>query len=286
MKLMADSTCDLSPELVEQYDISIIPLTVTIDGKDYKDREDIRTDDFFKIIETSKEPASTGAPSPSLYQQYFKEAVDVGHKEILVICMSSGTSASYQSGELGKQQFLEEYPESNVDIHVVDSKCMSHGSGWLVLKSAQMMDKGALFEEVVNYVEAYKLKVKHYLSVDDLDHLIRSGRISGASAIIGKLLNIKPIMTMKQAKGAVIAKERGRNRVLKYYVEQFNKRNDITKTNFIIIGYTTDRQVAEDLQTKIQQETAFEGGIFIMQMGVAVATHVGPGGLSMFFMEK
>ena len=93
-------------------------------------------------------------------------------------------------------------------------------------------------------------------------------------------------MTMKQAKGAVIAKERGRNRVLKYYVEQFNKRNDRTKTDFLIIGYTTERQVAEDLQTKIRQETTFEGDIFIMQMGVAVATHVVPGGLSMFFIEK
>ncbi|MFC4355218.1 DegV family protein [Chryseomicrobium palamuruense] len=286
MKLMADSTCDLSQEIVEQYDISIIPLTVTIDGKDYKDREDLRTDEFFKRIETSKEPASTGAPSPSLYQHYFKEAVDAGYKEILVICMSSGTSASYQSGELGKQQFLDENPDTDVEIHVVDSKCMSHGSGWLVFKSAQMIEKGALFEEVVNYVEAYKLKVKHYLSVDDLNHLIRSGRISGASAIIGKLLNIKPIMTMKQGKGAVVAKERGRNRVLKYYVEQFNKRNDITQTNFVIIGYTTDIQVAEDLKTKIQHETPFEGDIFLMQMGVAVATHVGPGGLSMFYMEK
>lgn len=286
MKLMADSTCDLSSEIVEKYTIDIIPLTVTLDGKDYKDREDITTNEFFKKIEGGNKAASTGAPSPSLYQDYFNQAVKDGHKEILCICMSSGTSASYQSGELGRQQFIDENPGSDVEIHIVDSKSMSHGSGWLVLKSAQMMEKGAMFEEIVNFIEAYKMKVKHFLSVDDLNHLIRSGRISNTSAIIGKLLNIKPIMSMKQGKGAVIAKERGRNRVLKHYVDEFNKRNDNVRTSFILIGYTTDRQVAVDLETKVRAETSFNGEIFIMQMGVAVSTHVGPGGLSMFFIEK
>jgi len=154
------------------------------------------------------------------------------------------------------------------------------------MKSSELAKEGHSFEDIVTFVESHKTKVKHFLSVDDLSHLIRSGRISGASALIGKLLNIKPIMSMKQGKGAVVAKERGRNRVLKHYVDEFSKRNDSTNTTFLLIGYTTDRQVALDLQTKIQAETTFSGDIYIMQMGVAVATHVGPGGLSMFFMEK
>lgn len=286
MKVLADSTCDLSQELLTQYNIDLIPLTITLEGVDYKDRLDITTDEFFTRTLGNDNVATTGAPSPTLYQQYFKNAVDEGHKEILCICMSHGTSASYQSGELGRQQFLDEHPDSDIEIHVVDSLCMSHGSGYLVLKAAQMNEKGAMFDEIVNYIEAYKIKVKHYLSVDDLNHLIRSGRISAASALVGKLLNIKPIMTMKNAKGAVTAKERGRNRVLNYYVQQFMARKDPKQTSYIIIGYTTDREVAVELENRLRANTSFDGTIYIMQMGVAVATHVGPGGISMFFLEK
>lgn len=163
---------------------------------------------------------------------------------------------------------------------------MSHGSGWLILKSARLRDQGATFQELVDFNESYKLNVKHFLSVDDLDHLIRSGRLTNASAFFGKLLRLKPIMTMKNGKGAIVAKERGRKRVLGHYVDAFNKRVDPDLTDFIIIGYTSDITYAQNLQKKIEDETDFTGDIFIMQMGIAVGTHVGLGGLSLFFVEK
>jgi len=172
-----------------------------------------------------------------------------------------------------------------VKIHVVDSTCMSHGSGWLLMKSAMLREKGASFQELIDFNEAYKRNVKHFLTVDDLNHLLRSGRLSSASALIGKMLKLKPIMSMKDTKGAIVAKERGRKKVLTHYVEEFKKRNDENLTDFVIIGYTTDKSYAENLKGKFLQETGFTGDIYIMQMGVAVGTHVGPGGLSMFFME-
>jgi len=95
-----------------------------------------------------------------------------------------------------------------------------------------------------------------------------------------------PIMTMKDGKGAIVAKERGRKRVLKHYVQEFIKRNDQEITEFIIIGYTSDINVAQDLKVKIQEETDFSGEIHVMQMGVSVGTHVGLGAISMFFVEK
>lgn len=128
--------------------------------------------------------------------------------------------------------------------------------------------------------------MKHFLSVDDLDHLLRSGRLSSTSAIIGKMLKLKPIMSMKQGKGAIVAKERGRRRVLAHYVEEFIRRVDESLTDFVIIGYTSDRLYAENLREKFLEDTGFTGDVYIMQMGVAVGTHVGLGGLSFFFMEK
>ena len=286
IKIMADSTCDLTDEMLELYDISLAPLTITINDKTYKDRVDIEPDYFYSILNTLKKFPTTAMPSPEEYTKIFHDAIQSGHKEILCISMSSGTSGSYQSAVIAKDMFLEDNPDTTAKIHIVDSKCMSHGSGWLVLKSAQMRENGASFDEIVAFNEKYKTKVKHFLSVDDLNHLIRSGRLSNASAFIGKVLMLKPIMSMKQGKGAIVAKERGRKKVLKHYVNEFITRNDEALTDFVIIGYTNDIQVAEDLKEKLLQETNFTGDIHLMQMGVSVGTHVGLGAVSMFFVEK
>ncbi|GAM13263.1 DegV family protein [Mesobacillus selenatarsenatis] len=286
IKIMADSTCDLSKEVLELYDISLAPLTINIEGKLYKDRVDIEPNDFYGMLEGLSEHPTTGMPSPEEYLKIIKKAVNDGCNEILCECMSSGTSGAYQSAVIAKDYFYEESPDSAVKIHIVDSKSMSHGSGWLIMKSAMMREQGASFEEIVDFNETYKTKVKHFLSVDDLNHLIKSGRLTNASAFIGKILMLKPIMTMKQGKGAIIAKERGRNKVLKHYVQEFIKRNDKEMTEFILIGYTSDKTVAETLKEKIREEAGFSGAIHIMQMGVSVGTHVGPGAISMFFIEK
>ncbi len=286
IKIIADSTCDLSNEILEKYDISLAPLTINIEGKLYKDRIDIQPDDFYGILKALSEYPTTGMPSPTEFLDIMDKAVRDGYTEILCICMSSGTSGSYQSAIIAEGDFREKNLDTIIKIHVVDSKCMSHGSGWLVLKSAMMREDGASFEEIVAFNEAYKIKVKHFLSVDDLDHLIRSGRLTNASAFIGKILRLKPIMTMRKGKGAIVAKERGQNRVLNYYTNEFINRNDTTMTSFIIIGYTSDIKVAENLKIKIQNETDFAGDIYLMQMGVSVGTHVGLGAISMFFIEK
>ncbi len=286
IKLIADSTCDLSPDVVEKYEIGVAPFTINIEGNSYKDKIDMQADDFYKIIEDLSEPATTSMPSPNEYLDIINNAVLDGYNEILCICMSSGTSGAYQSAVIAKDYFFEEHPNSSLQIHVVDSKSMSHGSGWLILKSARLREQGASFEELVAFNEQYKTRVKHFLSVDDLEHLRRSGRLSNASTFIGRILNLKPIMTMKNAKGAIVAKEKGRKKVLGHYVREFIKRNDPDITDFIIIGYTSDLTYAENLKHKLLRESNFGGDIFIMQMGVAVGTHVGLGGLSMFFVEK
>ncbi|MFN4214774.1 DegV family protein [Exiguobacterium sp.] len=286
IKLLADSTCDLSDEILAKYEIGVAPLIVTIDNKSYEDRVDIQPDDLYGMLEALPEFPTTAMPSPATFMKLMEDAVKAGHDEILCICMSSGTSGSYQSAVLGKEYFEEAHPDSPVKIHIVDSRSMSHGSGWLLMKSAQMREAGATFEELVEFNETYKMKVKHFLSVDDLDHLIKSGRISNAGAIIGKLLMVKPIMSMKDGKGAVVAKERGTRKVLKHYTDQFVKRCDRDITNFIIIGYTSDQKIAENLKAKIEAETDFDGDIYLMQMGVSVGTHVGLGAISMFFVEK
>ncbi len=286
IKIIADSTCDLSDELIERYNIGIAPLSIMIDGKTYQDRIDINSDMFFAKITEYKKPPTTAMPSPALFIELFEAAYNKGSKEILCICMSSKTSGSYQSAEIAKEYFIEEHAVKDYKIHVVDSTSMSHGSGWLIIKSARMIENGATFEEVVAYNETNKRNVKHFLSVDDLDNLVRSGRLRYGSALIGKIMKVKPIMTMKQGEGAIVSKERGRKAVLNHYINAFNLRVDLDETDFVIVGYTSDRLYAENLVNMIKTETVFKGEILLMQMGVAVGTHVGLGGISFYFMEK
>ncbi|HNZ83119.1 MAG TPA: DegV family protein [Sedimentibacter sp.] len=284
-KLIADSTCDLSQEILNRYNICLAPLVVTIEGKEYKDRIDISNDEFYKNLMTFKTYPTTSMPSPESYIECIKGAIDQGYEKVLCICMSSGTSGSYQSALLAKELFFEQNPDSNIEFQVIDSVSMSHGSGWLIMKCAMLIEEGYTFEELVEYCETIKYRIKHFLSVDDLDSLIRSGRLSNASGVIGKLLNVKPIMSMKNTKGAVVAKKRGSKQVYNYYVQEFINRVDYEQTNFVIVGYTSDINKAENLKALLI-EAGFKGQVYIMQMGVAVGTHVGLGGLSMFFVEK
>lgn len=286
IKIMADSTCDLTQEIIKKYNIGIVPLTITINGKEYKENIDMKPDDFYEILRTLEENSTTSMPSPAEYLKVMDEAIEEGHTKILCICMSSGTSGSYQSAAIAKEYFYEQFPDSKIKIHVVDSKCMSHGSGYLVLKSSILREKGFSFRELIEFNEIYKENIKHFLSVDDLDNLIRSGRLSNASMLIGKILKIKPIMSMKNGKGAIVAKERGNKRVLSHYIREFNLRNDEALTDFIIIGYTSNKASAKILKQEIRERTDFKGEILIMQMGITVGNHVGLGGLSMYFIEK
>lgn len=286
IKLVADSTCDLSQEVLERYNISLAPLVITIDGIEYKDRVDITNDEFYKNLMTFKKHPTTSMPSPESYINCIQEAIDNGYDKILCICMSSGTSGSYQGALLAKDLYFEKNPDSKICFEVIDSVSMSHGSGWLILKCAMLLQQGYTFEELIQYCESIKYRIKHFLSVDDLDNLIRSGRLSNTGGIIGKVLNIHPIMSMKNTKGAVIAKKRGIRQVYNYYIQEFIKRVDYSETNFVIIGYTSDINKAENLKALLLSQAEFKGDIYIMQMGVAVGTHVGLGGLSMFFVEK
>lgn len=226
IKLLADSTCDLSQEIVDRYNIGIAPLNIEIEGVNYRDKIDITSDQFFEQLPEMQELPKTGAPSPEAYLAIIEESLAEGYTEFLCICMSSGTSASYQSAEIAKELFYDKHEDTEVKIHVVDSWSMSHGSGWLIVKSAQLLEAGYTFEELIKFNETYRRRVKHFLCVDDLHNLIKSGRISN------------------------------------------------------------EPKIANDLKERIETQTDFAGDIYIMQMGVAVGTHVGLGGVSMFFMEK
>lgn len=286
IRIIADSTCNLTSKIIKKYDLKIVPLSITIKDKTYIDYVEITPDELYAQLGSLEKLPTTGSPSPNAFITVFNDDVKNGIKDFIVITMSSSTSAVNQSANIAREMFLERNEISDVRIHVVDSKSMSHGSGYLVMKTAMMAQQGVSFEALVDFNETQKVNVKHFLSVGDLDNLLKSGRLSNTSAIIGKLLKVEPIMTMKNGAGSIVAKMRGHKKVIRYYVNEFIKRVNYDLTDFIIIGYTSDVLYAENLKNLIIKNTGFTGDIYIMQMGATVGTHVGLGAVSMFFIEN
>ena len=146
IKIMADSTCDLSDEIIKKYNIDIAPLNIIINGTTYRDRIDITPDEFYEMLPSLKELPTTSMPSPEEYLKIIDKAIVDGYTEILCINMSSGTSGSYQSAVLAKELFFENNPDSQIKIYIVDSLSMSQGSGWLIMKTAMLLEQGYSFQ--------------------------------------------------------------------------------------------------------------------------------------------
>lgn len=286
IKIISDSACDLSEEVVSKYNIGIVPISIIMDGIDYKDGIDIKSDEFYKMLEKSENLSTTAAPGPGEYLDLIEKSVEEGYKKILCINISANMSVSYQSALVAKQTFFEENPESQIEIFIVDSFSVGHGSGWVILKAVDLLERGYKVEEIIEFIDGYKRKVRHLLCVNDLDSMKKSGRISNINAIIGKLLRVKPILTMINGKGRLIERERGINRVLDFYVNELESKVDKKESNFIIISYTSDIKPANTLAEKIKKETSYKGKIYIMQMGAAVGVYVGLGSFAMYYGSR
>ena len=286
IKIISDSACDLSDDVISNNDIGIVPITIVIDGKEYKDGVDIKSDEIYEILSDKSVPLTTAAPGPKEYLTMIKKSIEKGYKEILCVSISNNISASYKSALVAKKIFFEENPESPIKIYILDSFCVGQGNGLLILKSIEIIKQGFNFEETINIIEKYKKKVRHLLCVNDLDVMAKSGRISNLNASVGKLLNIKPILTMIEGTGTLVGKERGMNKVINFYVKELEDNIDKENFNFIIVSYTSDIKLAEKLVEKIKSEISFSGKIYMMRMGAAVGVYVGLGSIAMYYASK
>lgn len=286
IKIISDSACDLSDDVISNNDIGIVPITIVIDGKEYKDGVDIKSDEIYEILSDKSVSLTTAAPGPKEYLTMIKKSIEKGYKEILCVSISNNISVSYKSALIAKKIFFEENPKSPIKIYILDSFCVGQENGLLILKSIEIIQQGFDFEETINIIEKYKKRVRHLLCVNDLDVMAKSGRISNLNASVGKLLNIKPILTMIEGTGTLVGKERGMNKVINFYVKELEDNIDKENFNFIIVSYTSDIKLAEKLVEKIKSEISFSGKIYMMRMGAAVGVYVGLGSIAMYYASK
>lgn len=284
--LLVDSCCDLPLDYIENNKdiIEVIGMPVNIDGKEYID--DLgKTLSHGMLYTKLKEGVMplTSQINVTTFLSTYKELYNKG-KDIVYIGFSSGLSGTINNAHLAKDMLLEDYEDANVDI--IDSLGASIGLGVLIMHAAELIRRGEGRDDVVDWIESNKLKSNHWFAVDDLIHLKNGGRIPAAIALIGTVLNVKPILTVDlPGKLKSHANVRGRKKSFKYLINKYLENLNNLEETIVIIGHGNCRDDAEKIKELIIKEGKPKQ-IIISELSATIATHVGPGMIAIAFIGK
>jgi DegV family protein with EDD domain len=280
-QLFADSACDLPLSFFEEHQVTLIPLRVHLNDHEYEDIKTIQSKEIFEAIRNGNVPKTSQA-SPQLLMELFTDLAKKGEKG-LYIAFSSELSGTYQTAVMIRDQVKEDYPD--LDLDIIDSKCASIGYGLVVLHAANRIKEGATKDEIIKEVQFRCQHMEHIFTVEDLDYLAKGGRVSKTSAVIGGLLNIKPILHVEDGKLIPIDKVRGRKKLFRTIIELMKQRGDKLDQQLIGISHGDDEESALQLKQMIQDEFG-TSKFYIQMIGSAVGAHAGPGTLAVFFLNQ
>ena len=278
--ITVNSTVDLPKEWLKERHVPVVPLRYTIDGTTYTDMEGLSAKEFFaKLREGKMSVTSQVNPEEAVeaLEPYVKEG-----KDILHLGFSSGLSGTLNSMRIGAQMLEEKYPGSKVIV--IDTLCACLGEGLLLYYALKEKAKGKTIEEVAQWVEDNKLHICHNVTVDDLNHLHRGGRVSKTTAVIGTLVQIKPIIHMDNAgKLQVIGKERGRKKSLNKIVDMAAVQSRGWENDIVMITHGDCIEDAEYVAKLVREKMGIDN-ILINNIGTVIGSHTGPGVVAVFCM--
>ena len=281
--LFTDSSCDLPLYLAEEMELTVLPLTLHMDGSDYKnylDERDITYPDFYAALPKAQS-VKTSATNTQAFIEAMEPVLDAG-QDILYIGFSSALSGTCNAGFQAAAELREKYPDRK--IYCVDSLCASMGEGLLVTLADQKRRTGASIEEVRDYVEDTKLHVCHWFTVDDLNHLKRGGRVSATAAFLGTMLGIKPIMHVDNAGRLIpVDKQRGRKASVRRLADDMQRLAINPAEQKVYISHGGCEEDAKTLANIIRERMGTTD-ITIGYVGPVIGAHSGPGTLALFFL--
>ncbi len=278
--IITDSGSDLSKELAEELGVRIVPLSYSIDGGDPLPGDKVDLKEFYAALRNGS-TATTSAANledfSKIFSEFAKQNIDV-----LYIGFSSGLSSTSSTGRLACSEVSEEYPD--VKLYAVDTLCASLGQGMMVYMAAQMKKEGKTIEEVRDWVEENKLNLCHHFTVDDLFFLKRGGRVSAATAVVGSMLSIKPLLHVDDEGHLIsIGKARGRKASIEglFKACESTSISPETQTMFISHGDCEDEAMilADMVREKLGPVDVKLGCI-----GPVIGAHSGPGTIALFFL--
>lgn len=280
-KIITDSTADLDENWANEHDVEILGLTIQLDGKIYEtvgpDR--LTSETLLESMKNGGKP-TTSQVNIGQFEESFRRHAANGD-EVLYLAFSSVLSGTYQSSMIARDLVLEDYPDATIEI--VDTLAAAGGEGYLSVLAAAARDEGKTLEETKAMIVDILPRLRTYFLVDDLYHLMRGGRLSKTSAIMGSLANIKPLLWLdKTGKLVPLAKIRGRKKALKEVVSQATKS---IAHRTAVVAYANDLEGAEALKESLLEHEEIDD-VLIMPLGPVISAHVGPGTLAAFTIGK
>ncbi|MED4455195.1 DegV family protein [Metabacillus fastidiosus] len=277
IKIVTDSTVDLNKNIIEEFNITVVPLHITIDGISYLDGVDLQKDEFIEKMEAADELPKSSQPSSGKFKEVYDELGKDG-SEIISIHMTGGMSGTVRSAE-GAAQMTES------DVTVIDSFFISKALSFQVEEAAKMAREGKGKEEIINRVEEIRKNTSLFVSVDTLDNLVKGGRIGKGKAMIGSLLNIKPIASLEGGVYTPVAKVRSHSQIIKFLVKQFHEDVEGKTIKAVGIAHAETYDLAVRLKNSLLE--LYPGcPIDISLTTPIVSTHTGRGAIGfMYFAE-
>lgn len=281
--ILTDSSADLSASMVQQLDVQVLPLSFVLDGHTYHDHPDNRDMDprlFYERLR-SGDMATTSAVNVAQYTEALEPLLQAG-QDVLILAFSSGLSTTYNSSLIAVKELQAKYPDRK--LFTVDTLCASLGQGLLVWYAAQARARGGSIEEVRDWIEEHKLNLCHQFTVDDLYFLKRGGRISSATALVGSMLHIKPVLHVDN-EGHLIntGKVRGRQAALKALVDRMEHTAIDSGSLTVFISHGDCLEDAQMVADMVKKRFGVQE-VYINYVGPVIGTHSGPGTLALFYM--
>lgn len=276
VKIISDSTCDLSPDIQKNYDIEVVPLSIYVNSRNYQDGINLNTSQLFDLIEQSNQLPKTSAPAIETYQQVFNK-----YQELIYISISSQLSASYQSSMLALEGTD---PEKKI---VIDSLNLSTGIGLLALKASELSKQGLSVMEIAESIRKDIPKVRTSFVIDTLDFLYKGGRCSAIELLVGSLLKIHPVIEVR-ADGTLGVKEKiggSRKKALGSLISDLQSKLSQVDPHRIFVTHCSCLSDADYLKQEISNLSYFDD-ILITEAGSTIASHCGPKTIGILYMMK
>ena len=280
-QIITDSCCDFTEELYRKHNVVSVPLTVLYNGENHTNFSDPAAVKAFYDILREGVTATTAAANPEGWAKAMVCALEKG-EDVLVLAFSSALSTTCQSAMIAAAELQEKYPDRT--IRVVDTLCAALGQGLLVWHACRKRDEGMGLNELAQWVEDNKLHVCHWVTVDDLTHLKRGGRISATTAMVGTMLNIKPIIIMDDTGHlSNVGKIRGRKAAIEHLVQKMLETKGDYDNETVFIGHGDCPEDAAILE-KLVKERCGVRHVYTGYVGPVIGAHTGPGVLVVFFL--
>ena len=284
-RIVTDSTTDLTPELIQELDVQVIPLCYMMGGKTYHNIPgggEMTDKEFYAKLRAGSMSTTTQVNSEE-FLHVFTPLLEAG-QDVLYIAFSSGLSGTYQSAVLAREELKQRFPDRRLEVF--DSLCASMGEGLLVYHAAKLRNVGKSLDEVLAWLKGNVLNLCHWFTVDDLNHLKRGGRVSTATALVGTMLGIKPVLHVDDEGHLIpVSKVRGRKQSLDALVRRMEDTVLDPANQMVFISHGDCLEDAQYVERQIREKLGVQQ-VKLGFIGPVIGAHSGPGTVALFFLGK